>query len=314
MARFLLRRIAQGLLTMVLAASALFLIMRMIPGDPALVYAGINATPEQVEAVRRELGLDQPLIVQYGQWITGLAHGDLGKSFIAQTPVAALLAQRMAPTLWLVLGSTLVMVIAATLFGLGAAMTRRPAVDTALTAAAAILYGAPVFWIGLLAILLFAVTLGWLPAGGFVDPLEAPLQGIEAMLMPCTVLGLALGASLSRFVRAAFKETMLADHVRLAAAKGASRMRIMRRHVARNAMIPIVTVFSVMFATLLGGTVIIESVFSWPGLGLLLINSVNSQDYPVVQALMLVYLFVFITINFLTDVSYSVIDPRIRVA
>lgn len=303
---------AQGLLTIVLASTALFVVMRLVPGDPALTYAGINATPEQVEAVRHDLGLDQPMIVQYEHWVADVLKGDLGKSYLAQAPVATLIAQRMEPTLVLMAGSLVITILTAGLFGVLAALTRLPAVDAILTGSAAVLYGAPVFWIGLLAILIFAVDLRWVPVGGFVDPFRHPVDGLKSMIMPCTVLGVALGTSMSRFVRASFRDVLTSEHVRLAAAKGASRARIVRYHVARNAMIPIITVFGVTFATLLGGAVVIETVFAWQGLGLLMINSVNTQDYPVVQGLMLIYLVAFIAINFLTDVSYSLIDPRIR--
>ena len=162
------------------------------------------------------------------------------------------------------------------------------------------------------AILLFAVYLRWLPVGGYVNPFTNPVNGLKAMAMPCIVLGIAMAGTQARFIRAAYKEVLESDYIRLAEAKGASRRRIVWKHATRNAMVPIVTVFGVAIANLLGGAVVIETVFTWPGLGLLMINSVNVNDYPTVQVILLLYVAIFVVVNFLTDVSYSLIDPRIR--
>jgi peptide/nickel transport system permease protein len=169
-----------------------------------------------------------------------------------------------------------------------------------------------VFWTGLLAILLFAVALKWVPVGGFVNPLQDPATGFRSLLLPWPVLGIAMGASLSRFVRGSFIEVLESDYIRLAQAKGASPFRVLRKHVFRNAPVPVVTVLGVQIATLLGGAVIIETVFSWPGLGSLMMNAVNGRDYPTIQIVLLLYVITFIVINFLTDVGYTIIDPRMR--
>lgn len=314
MARFLLRRGMQSLLTLVVASIVVFGLLRLIPGDPAVVLSGGDATPANIAATRAQFGLDQPLPVQYWLWISGIFRGDLGKSFSAQAPVTSLIAPAIPATIWLVAGGVVLAVVIALALGGGAAITRSRTLDAFLTALASVLYGAPVFWLALLFILFFGVQMKWLPVGGFVNPADNPGLGFSSLIMPWVVLGLAMGGSLSRFVRTAFLEALESDHVRLARAKGAAVARVIRKHVFRNAMVPVVTVFGVAFATLLGGAVILEAVFTWPGMGSLMVNSVNNRDYPTVQSLLLIYVTTFVVINFLTDVSYSLIDPRIRLS
>lgn len=314
MAKFLLRRGLQSLLTLALATVAIFALLRLIPGDPAIILSGGDATPAGIEATRIRFGLDQPIPVQYWLWVAGIFRGDLGMSFSAQAPVSSLIAPTIPATMWLVIGGVILAAIVAFMLGAGAAVTRHRGLDALLTALASLLYGAPVFWLALLFILFFGVQLKWLPVGGFANPTENFGLGLSSLIMPWLVLGLAMGGSLSRFVRAAFLEALESDHVRLARAKGAPVARVVRKHVFRNAMVPIVTVFGVAFATLLGGAVVIEAVFTWPGLGSLMVNSVNNRDYPTVQAVLLIYVTTFVVINFLTDVSYSLIDPRIRLS
>ncbi|MEC3853140.1 ABC transporter permease [Paenarthrobacter ureafaciens] len=314
MARFLLRRALQSLLTLMVASVAVFALMRLIPGDPAVILSGGDASDEGIAATRTKFGLDQPLPVQYWLWVAGIIRGDLGTSFSAQAPVSSLIEPTIPATLWLVSGGVLLAVVVALLLGAGAAVSPRRGVDAFLTGLASLLYGAPVFWLALIFILFFGVQLKWLPVGGFVNPADDPALGLSSLILPWLVLGLAMGASLSKFVRAAFLETLESDHVRLARAKGGSTLQVISKHVFRNAMVPVVTVFGVSFATLLGGAVVLEAVFTWPGLGSLMINSVNNRDYPTVQAVLLIYVGTFVMTNFLTDVSYSLIDPRIRLS
>lgn len=314
MARFLLRRALQSLLTLVIASIAVFGLLRLIPGDPAVILSGGDASAEGIAATRSRLGLDLPLPVQYWLWISGIFRGDLGTSFSAQAPVSSLIEPTIAATLWLVFGGVVLAIVVALLLGAGAAVTPRRGLDAFLTGFASLLYGAPVFWLALIFILLFGVQLKWFPVGGFVNPLDDVGVGLSSLVLPWLVLGLAMGASLSKFVRAAFLESLESDHVRLARAKGGSTPHVVAKHVFRNAMVPVVTVFGVAFATLLGGAVVLEAVFTWPGMGSLMINSVNNRDYPTVQAVLLIYVATFVIINFLTDVSYSLIDPRIRLS
>nr|WP_272490890.1 ABC transporter permease [Mesobacterium pallidum] len=307
-----MQRAFQGVLTVFAASIIIFLVIRLVPGDPAAMYAGVDATPETVEAIREEMGLNAPLVTQYFAWIGGTLSGDFGRSYVAKVPVSGLIAARVEPTLVLLIGAVTVMTIFGFAMGAAAAISRSRAVDAALTAIASFLSGAPVFWIGLLTILLFAVYLRWLPVGGYVSLADDPVASVKTMIMPCLVLGLAMAGTQARFIRASYKEVLNADYIRLAQAKGASRMRVIRKHVTRNALVPIVTVFGVAIANLLGGAVVIETVFTWPGLGLLMINSINMNDYPTVQAILLLYVVIFVIVNFLTDLSYTLIDPRIR--
>lgn len=314
MASYLLKRAIQGILTVLAASVVIFVVIRLIPGDPALMYAGNDATPETIEAIRQQFGLNEPLWSQYVIWVGNMLRGDFGTSYVARVPVVGLIAQRIAPTILLLVGSVLVMAIVSVSIGVVAAVTRRRGLDAFLTGLASLLSGAPVFWIGLLAILLFAVYNRWLPVGGYVNPLINPAAGLRSMVLPCSVLGIAMAGTQARFIRAAYKEVLNSDYIRLAHAKGATGAQVIWRHATRNAMVPVVTVFGVAIANLLGGAVVIETVFTWPGLGLLMISSVNVNDYPTVQVLLLLYVVIFVVVNFLTDISYSLIDPRIRLA
>lgn len=313
MVRMLTVRALQSIGALILASMAIFALVRLVPGDPAAVIAGTEASPEVLAQVRAEQGLDEPLPVQYAVWVGNLFQGDLGQSYTARRPVSGLIEPTIGPTIFLLIAGVAVAIVVALGLGVAAAVAKRRGVDALLMSLAAFLYGAPVFWLGLLMILVFAVSLGWFPTGGYVPPSFDPLGALRSLVLPGLVLGLAMGAALSRFVRTSFLETLEADHVRLARAKGASTFQVLRKHTFRNALVPVVTVFGVAFAGLLGGAVVIEQVFTWPGLGTLMVNSVNARDYPTVQAVMLIYVGVFIVVNFLTDLSYSLIDPRIRV-
>ena len=306
------KRAALGLLTVVAATVVIFAVLRLIPGDPAVSIAGADASPATIAAIRADYGLDRSLVVQYGIWLEDLLSGDLGRSFTAQAPVTSLIGPTLAPTLWLVGGGAVLSLLIGFGLGIAAAVPRRRGVDAGVTGFAALLYGTPGFWVGLLLILVFAVWLKWLPVGGYIDPLLDPVGGLQSLVMPWIVLAIGVGGSLSKFVRAAFLEILESDHIRLARSKGASTARIVREHVFRNALVPIVTVLGVSFAGLLGSAVVVEAVFSWPGLGSLMVRSLTSDDFPTVQAVLLVYVVVFVIVNFLTDVSYTVIDPRIR--
>ena len=306
------KRAAQGLLTILAATVVVFAVLRLIPGDPAVSIAGPDASAETIEAVRAEYGLDQPLVAQYWIWLQDLFSGSLGRSFTAQTSVVSLIEPTIAPTAWLVAGGAVLSVLVGFALGIGAAVPRRRGVDAGVTGFAALLYGIPGFWAGLLLILVFGVWLQWLPVGGYIDPLEDPVGGLQSLILPWIVIAMGVGGSLSKFVRAAYLEVLEGDHIRLARSKGASTAHIVRAHVFRNALVPIVTVLGVSFAGLLGGAVVVEAVFSWPGLGSLMVRSVTSDDFPTVQAVLLIYVAVFVIVNFLTDVSYTLIDPRIR--
>jgi peptide/nickel transport system permease protein len=307
------RRVVQSAVAIVVASMVLFTVLRLIPGDPAVIFAGTDASPAALAAVRAQYGLDKSIPEQYVIWVKQIATGNLGQSFATRAPVIDYIKPTIVPTLFLLIGGVAFALVIAFGLGVGAAVTQGRGVDALLTGFASLLYGAPVFWTGLLAILLFAVALKWVPVGGFVNPFDDPIAGLQSLALPWIVLGVAMGASLSRFVRTSFIEVLESDYIRLAYAKGASPMRVLRKHVFRNALVPVITVLGVQIATLLGGAVIIETVFSWPGLGSLMMNAVNGRDYPTIQIVLLMYVVTFIIINFLTDVSYTIIDPRIRI-
>lgn len=314
MLKVILSRTLQSLVALVLSSIAIFALLRLIPGDPATVIAGPEATPEVIEQIREERGFNEPLVLQYFLWLGRTLSGDLGDSFTARQPVGDLIAPTLLPSFLLLIGGVVLAIIVAFAIGAAASVSQNRSVDALLMSVAAFLYGAPVFWIGLLMILLFSVNLGWLPTGGYVDPSVDLGEALRSLALPWIVLGLAMGAGLSRFVRSSFLDVFQSDYIRVARSKGASPARIVVGHATRNALVPVITVFGIAFAGLLGGAVVIEQVFTWPGLGTLMLNSVNARDYPTVQAIMLIYVAVFIIVNFLTDLSYSLIDPRIRVS
>ena len=308
------RRALQSLLAIVVASMILFVLLRLIPGDPAITFAGPDASPEALAAIRTQYGLDKSIPEQYVIWADQIMRGNLGTSFATRASVLDYIKPTIVPTLFLLVGGVAVALVVGFVLGVGAAVPQRREVDAFLTGFASLLYGAPVFWTGLLAILLFAVALRWVPVGGFVSPLQDPGAGFKSLILPWLVLGTAMGGSLARFVRTSFLEVLESDYIRLARAKGASEARVLRRHALRNALVPVITVLGVQIATLLGGAVIIETIFSWPGLGSLMMNAVNGRDYPTIQVVLLFYVVAFIVINFLTDVSYTIIDPRIRLS
>jgi ABC-type dipeptide/oligopeptide/nickel transport system permease component len=311
---YLFKRGFQSLSTVVAASLIIFFVIRLVPGDPAMMFAGGDATPETIAAIREELGLNLPAWQQYLHWIGNMFSGDFGVSYFARVPVLTLIGQRLLPTFLLLAGAVTIMTLGGFAMGVIAAVTRNRSLDAVLTATAAFLSGAPVFWTGLLAILFFSVYNRWLPVGGYINPFQNPVQGLQTMVLPCAVLGIAMAGTLARFIRTSYKEALNSDYIRLAYAKGATRRRVIWHHATRNALVPVVTVFGIAIATLLGGSVVIETVFSWPGLGLLMIGSINVNDYPTVQTILLFYVVVFVVINFLVDVSYSLIDPRIRLS
>jgi peptide/nickel transport system permease protein len=311
---FVLRRLVQSIPLAFAASIIVFTIMRLIPGDPAAIYAGPEAPSETVEAVREEFGLNKPLPLQYFIWISKVLQGDLGRSFLSDLPVTELLAQRIPATLELALAAMLVTVALGIPAGVLASLRSGGTLDWLITSSAGISVAIPSFWLGVLAIYLFGQELGWLPPGGrgpgfFHDPLGT----IEHLLLPALVLGSATAATLSRVTKSAMLEVLYEDYVRTARSKGLPNSQVVLRHVLRNAMVPVVTVASLQLGFLLGGAVVIESVFAWPGVGRLILTGLANRDYVVVQGALLSLVFVFILVNLITDILYGFIDPRIRV-
>lgn len=312
MLAFVIRRFVHGVLLLFAASIAVFLLLHLIPGDPALLLAGVDASPAEVKELRDRMGLSRPLPIQYADWLGSALQGDLGQSFVNNLPVSDLIAQRWVPTVQLALAASIVGVLFAIPTGVLAARREGGVTDWAISTFNSGMIAIPAFWMGILAILLFGLYLGWLPAGGYVPFGEDPLTALKFLILPAGVLGLSIGSVLSRYTRGAVREVLHDDHVRTARAKGVPERLVMRHHGLRNALIPITTVFGLQFGGLLGGAVVIEAVFSWPGLGRQVVDAIQARDYILVQGDLLVLTAIYLAVNFLTDVLYGVFDPRIR--
>ncbi|WP_222271827.1 ABC transporter permease [Modestobacter marinus] len=303
-AAHIVRTLLLSLITLFGVSVLIFLMLRVLPGDPARVLAGLNASEDQVARLRDELGLDDSLLSQYWSFISGVVTGDLGTSARTSRPVATEIAVRLPATLILAVVATVIGSIIGVTAGVIAAVRRNSIVDHVISSVAMMGVSMPVYWLGLLLILLFAVTLGWLPAAGSGEPLS--------IVLPAVTLAAFSTALVSRMTRASMLEVLGQDYVRTAHAKGAPPQTVVVKHALRNAFIPILTVISLQFGALLGGAVLTETVFGWPGIGRLMVDSIGARDFAVVQGLVLVYATFFILLNVIVDVLYVVVDPRIR--
>jgi len=297
-----------------LATLVIFLGLRLLPGDPALVLAGQDASPDTVNAIRRANGLDQPLPVQYVIWLRNIVTGDLGVSFFTRAPVLQLIAQRAPATLELGLAGMFLTILIGIPTGMYAAVRAHRPPDWFISAFNGLAVAVPSFWLGILAIMLFSLVLGWLPPGGRGDFTRDPILELKFLLLPALTLALPGAAALSRLVKASMLEVLGDDYVRTARAKGVTQLGVVSGHAMRNALVPVATVLGLQFGRLLGGAVITESVFSWPGVGRLIRDSIGNRDYAVVQACLLLLVVLFVVINLLTDVTYGFLDPRIRLS
>ncbi|WP_039786514.1 ABC transporter permease [Herbaspirillum huttiense] len=307
----LARRLLLSVPTLLLVSMVVFSLLAVLPGDPVAAILGMEATPEAAAALRLKLGLDDPLLVQYGRWLWAVLHGDLGRSFIDNTPVADALWQRLPVTIELAIGSFAVGILIAVPAGILSAVRPR-GIDSYLTTLVA-LFGmsVPHFWLGMLFIILFAVKLGWLPASGFV-PLSVDWHAnLIAMIMPMVVTGLRESAILMRMVRSSLLEVLNEDYIRTAFSKGLRDWQVVLGHALRNAMIPVVTASGLMVSGMLGGLVITESIFGIPGMGKMIVDAIFQRDYVTVQAGVLAATVMVVIVNLCVDLLYSVIDPRI---
>ena len=314
MSTYILRRILQSVPVLLLASIAVFLLVHLVPGDPALLLAGPDATPEVVAAVRRDMGLDAPLPVQYALWAGHVLQGDLGRSYISRLPVTQLIRNALPATVELALAAMAIAILFALPTGILSAVKRQSLPDWIVTALNGLALGVPNFWLGILLIILFALILNWLPPGGRVELLSNPGVAWKSLVLPAVTLGIPIGAALSRFTRAAMLEVLHEDYIRTARAKGLPGWGVIARHAIRNALIPIVTVLGIQFGRLLGGAVIVESVFAWPGVGRMILQAVLNRDYLLVQGALLLLVVTFIIINLLVDLLYGALDPRIRLS
>jgi peptide/nickel transport system permease protein len=313
MLAFALNRVLQAIPVVILSTLTVFLLMRLVPGDPARMLAGADATPEVVEAVRHEMGLDQPLPIQYLTWGAHVLSGDLGNSIISKVPVSKILSERVPATMELTFAAMLLTLLIAIPTGIFAAIKPGSAVDWIVTSINGITIAVPGFWLGILCIILFGVVLGWLPPGGRGDFSKDPLIALKFLFLPALTLSLASAASLSRLVKSSMLEVLYEEYVLTARAKGLTKTAVVIRHALRNALVPVITVMGLQFGRLLGGAVITEQVFAWPGVGRMILDAIGTRDYPIVQGALLMMVFVYLIVNLLTDLAYGVLDPRVRV-
>ena len=304
MSRFLLRRFLLTIPVLFGVATLVFALIHLVPGDPAQAMLGEGASAQDLVELRERLGLNRPLLVQYTAFLSGLVRGDLGVSISRNQPVTTLILERMPATAELAFAAMAVAMALAIPLGIAAAVWKSTAIDRAAMTLALLGISVPNFWLGPLMAILFSVELGWLPVSG---------RGTwQHLVLPATTLGVALAAILARMTRASLLDELRELYVMAAAARGASRARVVLRHAFRNCLIPIVTIVGLQFGSVLTGTVITETIFAWPGIGRLLIQSIGFRDYPLVQGCILLIAVTYVAMNLLTDVAYGWLDPRIR--
>lgn len=312
MLRFLIRRILAAILVIVLVATVVFALIHLLPGDPTATILGTEANPQTRTALQHELRLDRPLLVQYGDWWWALLHGDLGHSVFIKQPVGSLILQRLPTTLPLAVLSMCFALLIAVPAGVLSALKRNTWVDAVVSVCAFAGLSVPSFWLGILLILAFSLRLGWLPPGGYTSIAAHPVTGLRDLILPSVALGAAFAASVTRMIRSSLLEVLGQDYIRTARAKGVRNGTVIVRHALRNALIPAVTIIGVQVGTLLSGALIIEEVFSLPGLGRLTVHAVLDRDFPLLQGCVLVIATIFVVTNLLTDFLYVVLDPRIH--
>jgi peptide/nickel transport system permease protein len=291
-----------------------FSLIHLIPGDPATVILGQEATPEAKAALRHELGLDRPLVTQYLSWLGHIVRGDLGRSLVDRTPVIGVIRQRLPATLELTLGSFIVALLIAIPTGMLSATRRGGATDFASTLFALGGMSLPSFWLAMMFIIVFAVKLQWLPASGYVPFSDDPRANLAAMILPMLATGIRESAVLMRMLRSSMLEVLYSDYVRTARGKGLGPMVVVMRHALRNALIPVITASGLLVAGLLGGLVITETIFSIPGFGRLIVDSIFQRDFVTVQGAILVSALLVVLVNLIVDILYALIDPRIKVS
>jgi peptide/nickel transport system permease protein len=309
---YVLKRSLAALLTVFLAATLVFFALLAVPGDPAEVILGIGASPEALAALRERLGLTLPAHERFLLWLGGIVRGDLGTSINYNRPVTELIVSRLEVSLPLALGGMLLACLVALPLGIFAALRQGSWLDPVVTGATQLGAAIPSFWLGLLFILLFSVELGWFPAGGYTPWERDPSRAVRSLVLPVLALGLGQAAVIARLSRAAMLEVLAQDYIRTARAKGLRARRVVFVHALRNALVTIITVVGLSFSQLLVGAIIIEQVFSLPGLGRLALTAIGARDFPLLQGEVLFYASAIVFLNFLVDVSYSLLDPRIR--
>jgi peptide/nickel transport system permease protein len=310
--RFLLGRLAGAAVVLAIVAVLVFALTRLASGDPVAVLLGDQATAADIEQARARYGLDKPLPEQFVLWAGEVLRGNLGESIFLQRPVTQALLERAEPTLFLALFAVAIAALIGVPCGMAAAIWRGSVADQAVSSVAMLGASVPSFWLGLILIQLFAVHLGWFPASGYGDPGMGLADRLHHLALPATVLGLLNSALIIRFTRAAMLDILGEDYVRTARAKGLPERTVVFKHVLRNALVPIITVIGLTIALMIGGTVVTETVFNLPGVGNLVVRAVLRRDYPVIQGTLLVIAAIYVMINLAVDLTYTLVDPRIR--
>lgn len=313
MISYLTKRLASLVLSLFVASAVIFLVIEVIPGDPAAYMLGMNARPDTIAALRTELGLDGSVFERYVGWVTGMLQGDFGVSYTYRTPVATMVADRLWISLPLALYALFLTVVIAFPVGIFAASRRGQAGDYGVIGATQIGVAIPNFWFAMILILVFAINLRWFSAGGFPGWEDGFLQGLKALTLPAVALALPQAAILTRVMRSSLIDVLGEDFMRTARAKGLSTQQAIFRHGLRNALIPVLTIIGLQFAFLLAGGIIIEQVFALPGLGRLVFQSISQRDLVVVESVVMLLVFAVIMTNFLVDLAYALVDPRLRV-
>ena len=309
---YLVRRVLAAVPVMGVVALFVFLLLRITPGDPAAILAGDNATPAQLERIRASLGLNEPLYVQFFTWINKLMHGDLGVSLISNVPVLKMIGQRVEPSISIAISTIILAVVIAVPLGVIAAWKHGTWIDRFVMGLSVLGFSVPVFVIGYVLIQIFAIDLRWLPVQGFKSITAGFGPFLERIILPTLTLSFIYIALIARMTRAAMLDVLGEDFIRTARAKGLGEIAVLLRHGLRNAAVPVITVIGTGFALLISGVVVTESVFNLPGIGRLTVDAVLARDYPVIQAMILLTSLIYVTVNLLIDVAYTLLDPRIR--
>ena len=312
MVAYITRRVLATIPVMLLVALFVFSLLYFAPGDPAAIIAGDQASPEDVDRIRTSLGLDRPFVVRFGEWLWHVVHGDLGVSIFTNLPVTHMIAQRIEPTMSLMVLTLILSLVTAIPMGVLAAWKHGTWIDRMVMATAVFGFSTPVFVVGYLLAYIFALQLDWLPVQGFVSITRGFWPFLRTLILPSVALGLVFMALIARITRATMLDVLSQDYVRTARAKGVAERGVLMRHALKNAAVPIVTIVGIGFASLIGGAVVTESVFAIPGLGRLTVDAILRRDYPVIQGVVLLFSFLYVLVNLGVDLLYTLFDPRIR--
>jgi len=311
MIRYALGRLTSLIISLIVASIVIFAVIEVIPGDPAAFMLGVNARPDTIAALRAEMGLDQTLITRYLDWVTGLLRGDFGQSWTYKTPVSELIADRIWVSLPLAIYALILSTLIAFPAGIYAASRRGGAGDVTIMGATQLGVAIPNFWFAMILVLIFAINLRWFSAGGFPG-WDNPFQAMKSLTLPAIALALPQAAILARVMRSSLLDMLGEDFIRTARAKGLSRRQALWKHAVRNALIPVLTIIGLQFSFLLAGGIIIEQIFFLPGLGRLIFQSISARDLIVVESVVMLLVFTVIMVNFLVDLAYAAVDPRLR--